>query len=249
MFITQPTPSVSKQALRQVEALDLSPAVLAPALHDRRCLLLVARCGRLRDLSLSGRFRWLDDEALGWLLKYDESRSGGSGGASSESCRGSLTALDLSHCEQLCPRALRHLLGLPSLRMLSLRHCHAALDGVALERLPCLRELDAAWCRQLTSRMLLPVAPQLTRLVLHGCESVNDDLCSCLPAVEDLDLAFTGVGDAGLAALAAHSQRLARLTLASKEVPNLWACGPYTPTGLNRFRADRPEVDVRLVLC
>jgi len=59
--------------------------------------------------------------------------------------------------------------------------------------------------------------------------------------VEELDLAYTAVTDAGLAALAAGSPRLRCLTLARQQYNN-FACAWTTDAGEAAFCAARPDV-------
>jgi hypothetical protein len=89
---------------------------------------------------------------------------------------------------------------------------------------------------------------QWTTLDVTGCTRVCDTLCGILPAIEWLSLALAeNVSDAGLAALAARSPRLRRLTLA-RRFDNVFATGKWTEAGLAAFRRQRPEVEVVFIM-
>lgn len=67
-----------------------------------------------------------------------------------------------------------------------------------------------------------------------------------LHAIHDLRLAFTRVGDTGLAALARASPRLHTLTLGAQH-DNITLTGTHTDAGLAALRRAAPGVRVRLV--
>jgi hypothetical protein len=66
------------------------------------------------------------------------------------------------------------------------------------------------------------------------------------PELEELDLAYTQLGDTGLMALAAVCPRLRQLAVAQNE-GNLWATGMWTEAGLREFSRLRPEVRLEVV--
>ena len=68
------------------------------------------------------------------------------------------------------------------------------------------------------------------------------------PALRHLDLAFTSVSDAGLAAVAAGAPALKTLVVANSERTDcVWSLGFFSAGGLRRFRAAAPGVEVVLV--
>ena len=123
------------------------------------------------------------------------------------------------------------------------------------------------------------VGPTLRVLRLRGCEHVGDGLPLLLTAaLEELDVAFTALGDEGLARLARlaagggpgsfrsggqgtaqggglgrapapAAPALRRLTLARQDAFNLWETWRWTEQGLAAFRAAAPHVSVSLVSC
>mmetsp|Transcript_27867 Transcript_27867/g.78800 ORF Transcript_27867/g.78800 Transcript_27867/m.78800 type:complete len:97 (-) Transcript_27867:1857-2147(-) len=83
-------------------------------------------------------------------------------------------------------------------------------------------------------------------LLLKGCDSVTDEICSRLQSVVLLDLSFCPeVTDRGLADLTTYSPALNCLHLARK-AHNLWSCGRWTEEGLAALRAAAPQVQVCL---
>ena len=138
----------------------------------------------------------------------------------------------------------------PGITRLSARSLPAAAGPGALACFPRLTSLDVSWVRAFDPATCLGPARlgQLAWAGLRGCERVGDaDLASLAPALAHLDLAFTAVTDAGLAALAAGAAPgLATLTIAAREW-QLWSCGAHSDAGLARFRAARPATAVVLV--
>jgi hypothetical protein len=91
----------------------------------------------------------------------------------------SLTALDLSWCDQLTSGGEECLHRLRRLRYLSLLGCHQVTDGVvmALKKSHALECLNLKWCRNITDTSLIALSqlPKLRTLCLKGCESVTDE--------------------------------------------------------------------------
>jgi len=184
----------------------------------------------------------------------------------------SLRSVRAAHCARLTPAGTAALsAGAPGLRELSLAAVPAAGEPGALAGF-ALEELDVAWVRGFgkgggggggggaaAASPSTPTHPTaggplcpglLARASLRGCEGVDDALLPAIlsPALTFLDLAFTAVSDAGLAAVAAGAPRLRTLVVANSEKSdNLWSYGFYSAGGLRRFRAAAPQVEVVLV--
>lgn len=105
----------------------------------------------------------------------------------------------------------------------------------ALSSLTRLRDLTTTWCRGLSATSFhADTLARLTRLDAMGLEFLGDEVCSMLPLVEELNLAYTGISNRGLGALAAGSPMLRVLTLAAKQENN-FSSGFWTTSGLESF--------------
>lgn len=97
------------------------------------------------------------------------------------------------------------------------------------------------------TRQVLAAAPRLEYLDLTGCDAVGDEICGALPAALALNLSFVPISDAGLAALAEGSPRLASLALARRS-NNLWSVGLHTDAGVAALKARLPGLAVRYTM-
>ncbi|PNH04025.1 hypothetical protein TSOC_009862 [Tetrabaena socialis] len=206
---------------------------LSPGVHACTAALGAAlpHAHSLATLDVSAGHRWMDDAAAAVVARV-----------------ASLQAVSFEHCALLTAAGLSALCAgrLHNLQELSLRSVGDIGDGGALVALPALQRLDLGWCHSVQGGAVAAYGPRLRALSLHGCDLVGDAVCAALPNVEELNVAFTHVGDEGLLALARCSPRLQRLTVASAvEAGNLWCTGRWTEAGLAEFRRLRP--DVRLV--
>ncbi|GLC37837.1 hypothetical protein PLESTB_001481700 [Pleodorina starrii] len=219
--------------------LAMSRHLRPPAANCKAALVaLLPRLQSLTELDLSGSFRDVDDDVLAAVA------------ASS-----ALTSLSLRSCTRITAAGIAALGGggLRNLQVLSLHSVRHIDDLAALAGLPSLRDLDLSWCLHVRTHALPPLH-RLHRLLLRGCELVDDSLCAGfdsdgsgpLPELVDLDLAYTRLGDGGLLALAASCPRLRRLAVAQSEA-NLWSTGMWTEAGLREFARRRPEVRLELV--
>ncbi|EFJ45368.1 hypothetical protein VOLCADRAFT_118325 [Volvox carteri f. nagariensis] len=198
---------------------------------------LVTQLPRLRgmtDLDLSSFFRVVNNEVLAAIAEAS-----------------ALTRLSLQWCDKITTAGLADLGRLRNLRVLSLHSVHGIDDLSALAALPALQDLDLSWCHRVRSQSL-PNMHRLRRLMLHGCELVDDSLCTALctgPGVaelEELDMAFTQLGDHGLLLLATHCPELRRLVVAEQGA-NIWRTGMWTEEGMQAFERQRPDVRVQRV--
>ncbi len=157
----------------------------------------------LSTLGLAGTA--IDDGALGALRELP-----------------ALSSLDLAET-QITGEGLVQLAGLPALWSLNLYGCvHLRAEGLrALRRLRTLSDLNLGRCGLLTDTALALVRPltSLTTLALEGLPITDAGVLYLLdlPALTALDLSWTGVGDAGVARLAA-SRGLRDLALAGTRV-------------------------------
>ena len=200
---------------------------------------LLSKCTAAASVDLSRGFGYVSDATLDAL-----------GGAAEASLR----TLRLSHCTRLTAPALARLAAAaPFLAALSLAAVPAAGEMGALDGFTALEDLDVAWVRSFgggSTASPSSLRLTLTRAALRGCEGVGDAALATLlsPALTHLDLAFTAVSDAGLAAVAAGAPSLRTLVVANSErCDEIWSTGFYSAGGLRRFRAAAPGVTVVLV--
>lgn len=224
----------ARAALNDLKVVALANGMLAKTSPAGPTLLLqslLPHCPLLTSLCLKGAHSWVGDSVLQAIAT----------GAPQ------LVSLDLEHCSLITGAGLEALCAkrLARLKTLCMRSCGSIGNGSPLARLPSLVDLDLGWCHSVAAAALAPLAPQLQRLSLHGCELIDDSLCERLPCIQALDAAFTKVGDAGLRSLAAGSPALRTLVLAARGF-NLWTTGAWSEAGLHHFRASRPGVAVLL---
>jgi len=117
-----------------------------------------------------------------------------------------------------------------------------AIQGCA----PSLQNLQLMWAHRVTSAGVIQMSRQLTVLELHGCESIDDVICSGLPLIEQLGLGYTRVTAKGLIMLAQGSPALRRLLCASRSNNN-FTSSCISEEGEKRFRELRPEVSLEHV--
>jgi hypothetical protein len=170
--------------------------------------------------------------------------------AASCSSAGRLTSLRLDHCTRVTSAGLAHLAAAtPNLASLSVAGVPAAGEPGALAGFTALTDLDVSWVRG--PGAAAPLHRGLATARLRGCEAVGDAALPSLvpaPSLAHLDIAFTSVSDAGLAAIAAGCPALRTLTIANSErCDEIWSTGFYSAGGLRRFRAAAPGVEVVLV--
>ncbi|GLI59197.1 hypothetical protein VaNZ11_001032 [Volvox africanus] len=215
-------------------SLAMSTRMCPPVRNGKAALIaLLPRLHNLTDLDLSNRFRDVDDEVLTAMVGMS-----------------TLTSLSLRSCEQVTMSGLAALGGgrLLNLRVLSLHSLRGMIDLAPLTTIPSLRDVDLSWCIYLQPRVM-PNLHRLHRLLLRGCEQVDDSVCTALcegpePELRELDVAYTRLSDVGLRTLAARCPLLRTLGLAQNK-DNLWTTGNWTEAGLCEFTQLRP--DVRLV--
>lgn len=160
---------------------------------------------------------------------------------------------------------------LPPLASLDLSHC-VRVDRAALERVVTrlggfLEELDLGRCTALEpdDPGVLSAARRLRVLGLGGVR-VSDDAVraiATLPALEELDLSFADVGDAGAVVLAKSPAPLARLALTGCDkitddglralarldglrALDLNVCDGFTQAGVDALRVALPGCELRL---
>jgi len=71
-------------------------------------------------------------------------------------------------------------------------------------------------------------------------------MCAGFPEARVLNLAFTAVGDRGIAALAQGSPRLTSLILGIRN-NNIYTTGNYSEAALLHLAGKRPDVSVQLI--
>ncbi|GIL71008.1 hypothetical protein Vretifemale_1651 [Volvox reticuliferus] len=132
-------------------------------------------------------------------------------------------------------------------QVLSLHSLRGIVNLAPLTTMTSLRDLDLSWCICLQPRMM-PNLHRLHRLLLRGCEQVDDSLCTALcegsePELQELDVAYTRLSDDGLRTLAARCPALRKLAVAQNK-DNLWSIGNWTEAGLCEFTRLRPDVQL-----
>ncbi|GIL98710.1 hypothetical protein Vretimale_4084 [Volvox reticuliferus] len=214
-------------------SLALSTRMRPPVRNGKAALIaLLPRMHGLTDLDLSNRYRDVDDDVLTAMVGM-----------------GNLTSLSLRSCEQVTMFGLAALGSgkLFNLRVLSLHSLGGIVNLAPLTTMTSLRDLDLSWCICLQPRMM-PNLHRLHRLLLRGCEQVDDSLCTALcegsePELQELDVAYTRLSDDGLRTLAARCPALRKLAVAQNK-DNLWSIGNCTEAGLCEFTRLRPDVQL-----
>ncbi|KAG1669907.1 hypothetical protein FOA52_002433 [Chlamydomonas sp. UWO 241] len=190
---------------------------------------MAAALGSIASLSLDGGCHaWACDDCLVFVGAH---------------C-GRLAGIELRSCAGIGARGIEALAAgcaAKSLVSLGMHSCGDIGSGACLSGLTRLSSLRLSWATQVTSAGLAPLAPCLRVLQLHGCEAIDDGICTRLQQVEELSLAYTAVKDAGLALLASRSLRLRALTLACQQYNN-FSCAWTTDAGEAAFCAARPDV-------
>jgi len=171
----------------------------------------------------------------------------------------SVQCLSLAQCQRFTSCDLQNA---GHLRVLDLSGCRQIHDEnfnhIGVTTLKNLEHLRLSWCASLGNSALTTIAEyclQLCSLDVTGCELVSDtgviavirSSAASSGRLQNLGLAFCGIGDSTLLAIGRVRPRgLKRLTLARK-VENLWSCGTWTAEGTTFLSACCPSLSLQFV--
>ncbi|GAX81786.1 hypothetical protein CEUSTIGMA_g9214.t1 [Chlamydomonas eustigma] len=200
------------------------------ALHSAPSLILDKGC-----------HQWADDRCLISLARV---------------CTGNfdLRELRITFCHKISSQGLQAFFKttrtLINLEVVCFNCCGDMVNDETLQSIqacaPSLQHLELMWAHRVTSAGVLHVSSQLTVLNVHGCESIDDAMCSGLPLIEVLGLGYTRVTAKGLIMLAENCPALRRLLCAQRSNNN-FTSSCISEDGEEHFKRLRPEVSIEVV--
>eukprot|EP01025_Chloroclados_australasicus_P049932 TRINITY_DN5706_c0_g2_i1.p2 TRINITY_DN5706_c0_g2~~TRINITY_DN5706_c0_g2_i1.p2 ORF type:complete len:292 (-),score=9.57 TRINITY_DN5706_c0_g2_i1:380-1207(-) len=233
---------VSKSFQKAVEQVNLK--ILAVDLRDKPVLLPYqvdfAKFQNLQYLDMSYQFQLIN--AMGLPHK----RYGESVWEQLPQLK-QVRILVMNYCDGVTPQQLDKLFSSwgSTLTQLQAQSCPSAIgDGSCLRHLKHIQKLNMQWNRIVRSEHLSAILQNAIEVDLHGCESVDDEVCKFMPRVRHLSIGFTKIGDQGMEYLAENSKDLRLLGLGQSSF-NLWESTQITKLGVQHFQNLRPETTLR----